>query len=229
LKAKEGSDLARTELDRNLTLIEHLSFAVYCLIDHLAFYQRVGGLKSWTANQADALDRVAEFWWTIESVAVVWREMRSLGRIRKERELGNEANQLVLQERRKKALFSLFKAGVCDIPCSLYFWAMNAQTRNKGKHKAWCGFLGILASCVSLHGMWPRKQAATCSAKPVALKLDPKEEKLLQSRGTGASEEAELQRHERKADMAGHVPAYPSPIAQDDEQEHEDQFFSTSQ
>merc|ERR1719473_1743777 len=93
LQAKNGSDLARTELDRKLTIIEHLSFAVYCLIDHCCFYQRVGGLKSWTANQADALDRVAEFFWTIESVAVVWREIRLLSHIRKELVLANAAAQ----------------------------------------------------------------------------------------------------------------------------------------
>merc|ERR1740123_1054740 len=99
LQAKEGSDLARTELDRKLTLIEHLSFAVYCLIDHLAFYQRVGGLKYWTANQSDALDRVAEVLWTIESVAVAWREIRLLGFIRKEQALANHVAQHALAER----------------------------------------------------------------------------------------------------------------------------------
>lgn len=156
LKAKVGSDLAHTELDRKLTVTELLSFAIYCVIDHLCFYQRVGGLSSWSADRADALDRVAEFFWTTESVAVVWREIRTLGRIRKELALGDAAIQLSLKERQKKVLLALFKAGVCDIPCSLYFWAMNSATRNKGKHKAWCGFLGVLASLVSLHGMWPR-------------------------------------------------------------------------
>lgn len=156
LRAKVGSDLARTELDRRLTLVELISFATYCLIDHFAFYQRIGGLKSWTANQADALDRVAEFFWTVESVPVVWREIRELGRIRKEEDVSNAVACEALRQRKKKALLSLFKAGVCDIPCSFYFWVLNAETRNKGKHKAWCGFLGILASLVSLHGMWPR-------------------------------------------------------------------------
>lgn len=191
LRAKEGSDLARTEFDRKLTLIELISFAVYCLIDHLAFYQRVGGLSSWTANQADALDRVAEFFWTTESVAVVWRECRLLACLSKEQHLGNMAMQHALRQRRKKALLSLFKAGVCDIPCSLYFWAMNAQTRNQGKHKAWCGFLGVLASLVSLHGMWPRAQAAIYSPPSASLK-DP----------SGVSLETELQRRERQADKS---------------------------
>lgn len=181
IKAKLGSELAQTEFDRKLTFIELLSFGIYCLIDHCAFYQRVGGFASWTANQADALDRVAEFFWTIESVAVVWREMRSLGRIRQELALGNVAVQHFLRERQKKALLLLFKAGVCDIPCSLYFWAMNAETRNKGKHKIWCGLLGVLASLVSLHGMWARKHTA----------IDLK----------SASLEVELQRSERKADI----------------------------
>eukprot|EP00419_Tripos_fusus_P026686 CAMPEP_0172722214 /NCGR_PEP_ID=MMETSP1074-20121228/80941_1 /TAXON_ID=2916 /ORGANISM="Ceratium fusus, Strain PA161109" /LENGTH=222 /DNA_ID=CAMNT_0013548153 /DNA_START=147 /DNA_END=815 /DNA_ORIENTATION=- len=167
LQAKEGSDLARTELDRKLTLIELLSFAVYCLVDHIAFYQRVGGLKSWTANQADVVDRVAEFFWTTESVAVVWREIRLLGCIHKEHALANTVAQHALTERRKKALLALFKAGICDIPCSLYFWALNAETRNKGRHKAWAGFLGMLASLVSLHGMWPRRAQTTMGSVPV--------------------------------------------------------------
>lgn len=195
LKAKLGSDLALTEFDRTLTLIEHLSFAVYCLIDHLAFFQRVGGLSKLTADQADALDRVAEFNWTIESIVVVWREMRSLGRIRKELALGNLAIEHVLKERKKKALLSLFKAGVCDIPCSLYFWAMNAKTRNQGKHKAWCGFLGILASCVSLYGMWPRKQQVMYLASPPSLKMQGRDP-------TGVDLEVELQRREKHADKA---------------------------
>jgi len=157
LKAKEGSALAPTELDRSLRVIEMASFAMYCLVDHCCFYQRIGGLKSLTANQADAMDRFAEFWWTIESLAGVWCETRELGRIQKEHDLGN-AIAKDLRLRKEKALWALFKQGVCDIPCSLFFWWLDAETRNKGKHKIWCGLLGALASMVSMRGMWPRGQ-----------------------------------------------------------------------
>merc|ERR1712056_29340 len=89
LRATKGSDLARTDLDRKLTLVELFSFAIYCLIDHCCLYQRIGGFPSWTANQADALDRLAEFFWTTECVAVIWRETRTIGSIQHEELLGN--------------------------------------------------------------------------------------------------------------------------------------------
>eukprot|EP00747_Dinoflagellata_sp_TGD_P041860 gnl/TRDRNA2_/TRDRNA2_141719_c2_seq1.p1 gnl/TRDRNA2_/TRDRNA2_141719_c2~~gnl/TRDRNA2_/TRDRNA2_141719_c2_seq1.p1 ORF type:complete len:278 (-),score=55.42 gnl/TRDRNA2_/TRDRNA2_141719_c2_seq1:242-1075(-) len=50
----------------------------------------------------------------------------------------------------------LFKAIFLDMPCIMYM-LQPASFKNKRVNRMWCGFLGVIASFVSLHINWPKK------------------------------------------------------------------------
>eukprot|EP00930_Biecheleria_cincta_P103647 TRINITY_DN95675_c0_g1_i1.p1 TRINITY_DN95675_c0_g1~~TRINITY_DN95675_c0_g1_i1.p1 ORF type:complete len:244 (+),score=52.46 TRINITY_DN95675_c0_g1_i1:57-788(+) len=157
-------------LDKKLTVVEVASDGLYAAIDHITFLQRIGALKWMRPRAVDRLDRVLEFFWFTEIVPVIWREVRALLRMRRQAveldakrdEDGRPSAVLKdglgrLEEKRRKALVLLFKAAVCDLPCSLYFM-QPLKFKNKRVHKAWCGLLGLVASLISIQQNWPRKK-----------------------------------------------------------------------
>uniref|UniRef100_A0A7S2QCG1 Uncharacterized protein n=1 Tax=Zooxanthella nutricula TaxID=1333877 RepID=A0A7S2QCG1_9DINO len=138
-------------LNRITTLVEQGSYIIYCCVDHATFAQRIK-LLPLAPRRSDVLDRFAEFFWLTECIPAIVREVRAY-------QTGNgakEGSQPWL-ERRAKAKLLLLKL-FCDLPCSIYFM-QRASWRNRRAHKAWCGFLGVVASAVSIHMNWPRTAA----------------------------------------------------------------------
>mmetsp|Transcript_32799 Transcript_32799/g.71605 ORF Transcript_32799/g.71605 Transcript_32799/m.71605 type:complete len:244 (+) Transcript_32799:57-788(+) len=154
------------KLDRDLTIAEVGSDAIYALIDHVTFVQRIGGMKWMSQHQADTLDRVLEVFWFTEIVPVIWRETRKLFNLRRRaRELDAKAledkpgtatpTSASIAAAAKQAKILLFKAVVCDLPCSFYFM-LPVAFKNQRINRTWCGFLGVVASVISLQQNWPK-------------------------------------------------------------------------
>mmetsp|Transcript_5938 Transcript_5938/g.14207 ORF Transcript_5938/g.14207 Transcript_5938/m.14207 type:complete len:289 (+) Transcript_5938:98-964(+) len=139
------------KLDKVTTLVELGSYFIYCCVDHCCFAQRIGFIP-WGPGSSDIrtdrLDRFAELFWLTEVVPVFVREIRAYSTGG-----GAERDSQAWRERRRVATLRLMKAA-CDFPCSIYFlWSF--ARRNKREHKVWCGILGAIASCISLHTLWP--------------------------------------------------------------------------
>eukprot|EP00931_Biecheleriopsis_adriatica_P078995 TRINITY_DN52411_c0_g1_i1.p1 TRINITY_DN52411_c0_g1~~TRINITY_DN52411_c0_g1_i1.p1 ORF type:complete len:247 (+),score=64.58 TRINITY_DN52411_c0_g1_i1:127-867(+) len=159
------ADPSLDALEKKLTVVEIGSDGLYAAIDHITFLQRIGALKWMRPKAVDMLDRVLEFFWFTEIVPVIWRESRTLLRLQrqsaeldaKQSEDRKKESLMCLDAKRRKALILLFKAAVCDLPCSFYFM-QPLSFKNKRVHKAWCGLLGLLASLISIQQNWPRKK-----------------------------------------------------------------------
>lgn len=151
-------DPAIDGLDKTLTVIEVGSDAIYAAIDHITFVQRIGGLSWMKPKQVDNLDRFLEFFWLTEVLPVIFRELRKYVRLNAPMEpngLAPKDAALRVAEARKTNLLLLIKAAMCDFPCTIYFMSP-AAFKSKRVHKSWCGFLGVVASLISLHLNWPR-------------------------------------------------------------------------
>jgi hypothetical protein len=61
-----------------------------------------------------------------------------------------------LAAKRRLNLILLFKAIMCDLPVALYF-LFPAAVKNRGRNRACAGFCGLIASLISLHLNWPKK------------------------------------------------------------------------
>jgi len=151
--------------EKTLTLAEKGSDAVYAVLDHVTFFQRIGGLSWLTPKQVDNLDRFIEVFWLTEIAALVCREARALFRalrpdnVRDSREpvLGVAPSvSAAAAQRLREAKLLLFKAIVLDLPCCGY--AMMPATAKKAawRLRAGSGALGALASILSLQMAWPR-------------------------------------------------------------------------
>merc|ERR1719389_1344289 len=81
------SDCNLDEVDKNLTVVEVASDAIYAAIDHVTFVQRIGGMPWLSAEGVDRLDRFLEFFWLTEILPVIWREARTLSREHPDRSL----------------------------------------------------------------------------------------------------------------------------------------------
>lgn len=71
------------------------------------------------------------------------------------REDGIDAPRALAAKRRLN-LTLLFKAIVCDFPVIMFF-LQPAAFKSKRVNKTWAGFLGFLASLISLHLNWPKQ------------------------------------------------------------------------
>lgn len=143
---------------RALTLSEVINDGIYAGVDNIAFFQRIGAFPWMNAKQIDNLDRFIEIFWFNEILSVFCREVRSFSQLRtsgSDRDASSEKLLSVDKSawKRKLNLILIVKALV-DMPCALYF-LQPAAFRNEGRNKAWCGFLGMIASLMSLHVNWP--------------------------------------------------------------------------
>jgi len=147
----------KDKLDRATTLMELGSYFVYCIVDHFCFAQRIGVIP-WgpgkSDRRTDLLDRFAEVFWLTEVLPVFVREIRAYltgG--------GAEPQSEAWRERRQVATLRLVKAA-CDFPCSIYcMWSF--ARRDMRFHKVWVGFLGAIASLISLYTLWPQEKCLT--------------------------------------------------------------------
>lgn len=168
-------------IDRTLTICEHGSNFVYICLDHIAFLERIGGLKFLTPKQVENFDRFIECFWGSEALAVLCRELRTYSRIQasKSSQVSNVPGPITSQaltgidkhvqtvipvpqlhvprplSKRRSNLLKLLKA-CCDIPCAMLF-LQPAGFQNKRVHQIWCGILGMMASLISLHVNWPER------------------------------------------------------------------------
>jgi hypothetical protein len=154
---KRIEDVARDdnldETDRALTIAEIGSDGFYAFLDHFAFFQRIGMFPRLSAKGVDNLDRFIEVFWITEIVPVIWRETRTLLRLRSVSK--DQMVYQVLSEKKKKSALTLFK-NYCDLLCALYF-LMPAAQKNKRLPKVWCGLGGVITSLISIHMNWPHE------------------------------------------------------------------------
>lgn len=69
-------------VDKTLTVCEVGNDGMYALVDHVVFFQRMGGMPWLSPLQVDYLDRFEELFWFGEIVSVICRELRTFLRLR---------------------------------------------------------------------------------------------------------------------------------------------------